>query len=171
MKTQFAIRRHQYVPIAIMALGLLWGTSTWAASSATQTATFEVTAINEISVSGNPGTLTINSATAGSAPDAASDSSTTYAVTTNETNKKITTAIDTAMPSGVTLTVDMTAPTGATSAGAVTLDTVEVDAVTGISSIDEQALGITYQLSATADAGVVAQTSRTVTFTVTDGGP
>lgn len=169
MKTQFAIGRHQYAPIAIMALGLLWGTSAWAANSATQTATFEVTAINEITVSGNPNTLTISSATAGSAPDTVSDSNTTYAVTTNGSNKKITAAIDTAMPSGVTLTVNMIAPTGATSVGAVTLATTAADAVTGISTLNQSGLMITYELSATAAAGVVASTSRTVTFTVTDG--
>jgi hypothetical protein len=47
----------------------------------------EVTAINEIAVSGNPGNLVINSATAGQQPDDATDGSTTYDITTNEENK------------------------------------------------------------------------------------
>ena len=131
--------------------------------------TYEVQAINEIGVSGNPGALIINAATAGSAPDAVTDATTTWAVTTNEETKKITAAINTAMPSGLTLTVNLGAPTGATSAGAVTLGTTAADVVTSISTLNESSLGITYQLSATSAAGVVASANKTVTFTIADG--
>lgn len=138
-------------------------------SSSTQTVTYEVQAINEISVSGNPAPLIVSAATAGSQPNSVTDATTTYAVTTNESNKKITGAIDTAMPSGVTLTVNLAAPTGANSAGAVTLTALAADLVTGISTLAESGLTITYTLSATVTAGVVASANKTVTFTIIDG--
>ncbi|MCC4114223.1 hypothetical protein LLG90_02545 [Aromatoleum toluclasticum] len=142
----------------------------FAADTATQTVTYEVTAINELSVSGNPGALTISAATAGSAPTSVSDATTTYAITTNQSTRKITAAINTAMPNYVTLKANLAAPTGATSAGAVTLGTVAVDAVTGISTLNESAKTITYSLEATAAAGVVTSASKTVTFTIVAGG-
>jgi hypothetical protein len=143
--------------------------SAFAGDTATQTVTFAVSAINEISVSGNPGAMTVSAATAGSAPTAVSNSSTTYAVTTNETGRKITAEIDEAMPSGVTLTVALAAPTDASSAGVVTLGTVAQDAVTGISTLNESGKAITYGLSATSAAGVQSSDTRTVTFTITAG--
>lgn len=113
-----------------------------AANTANQTVTFEVQAINEISVSGNPGTLTVSVATAGSQPNDATDNSTTYNITTNGTNKKLTGSINTAMPANTDLKVNLTAPTGATSAGTVTLSTVAQNLVTGVTQKAEGSLTI-----------------------------
>ena len=66
--------------------------------AATQTVTYSVSAINELSVSGNPAALAVSTATAGSEPDDATDATTTYGISTNQTGTKITAAIDTAMP-------------------------------------------------------------------------
>lgn len=137
------------------------------AQTATQTVSYEVAAVNEISVSGSP-SLVINSATAGSGLSSASASA-TYAITTNETNRKVTAQIDSNMPSGVTLSVTLDAPTGGTSAGAVNLSTTAQDVVTGVSSINQSGLSITYGLSATVAAGVVAADNKTVTYTITAG--
>lgn len=154
--------------ILIASAALLIATAgTAAAQQATQSVGYEVTAINEISVAGAP-SLVISSATAGSAPTSATASG-TYAITTNETNRKITAAIDAEMPTGTTLTVTLDAPTGGASAGAVALTTVAADVVTGISTVEESGLSITYDLSATVDAGVVAAGSRTVTYTIVAG--
>ena len=173
MHNKFAVITGQHTGKTLAtALGValaMTGFSAVAGPTATQMATYEVQAINEILVSGNPGALTVSTATAGSAPDAVSNSATTYAITTNETGKKITAALNTAMPSGVTLTVNLAAPTGGTSTGATTLTATAADVVTGITGLNESSLGITYQLSATSAAGVVASASKTVTFTVTDG--
>lgn len=139
-----------------------------ASAQATQTVTFQVDAINQISVSGNPGALAITTATAGSAPTASTNATTTWAVTTNQTNSKVTAAIDLAMPTGVTLALDMQNPTGATSA-TVTLGTVAADAVTGITMLNEAGKTVTYTLNATSAAGVVASTSRTVSLTIVAG--
>ncbi len=73
------------------------------------------------------------------------------------------------MPSGVTLQVELTAPTGATSAGTVTLTGTAADLVTGISTLNESEKAITYTLSATSAAGIVESASKTVTFTISDG--
>lgn len=137
------------------------------AQTATQTVSYEVTAVDQISVAGSP-SLVINGATAGSALTSATASG-TYSVTTNGTNRKITASIDTDMPTGLTLTVTLGAPTGGTSTGAVELSTVDQDVVTGITEVNESGLSISYGLSAALTAGVVAAGNKTVTYTVTAG--
>lgn len=153
------------------AVTLAFALTAQAASSqtATATATYEVEAVDVIGVSGDPAKLTISSPAPGEAPAPATDNSTTWSVTTNGSGRKVTGAIDTDMPAGVTLEVSLTAPSGATGAGDVTLSTVAADLVTGIASLDETGLGITYTLSATLAAGAVAEASRTVTYTIMDG--
>ena len=141
--------------------------TTAVAQTATQSVSYEVQAINQVSVSGSP-SLVISSATAGSAPTSATASG-SYAVTTNQTGKKITAELDSDMPSGVTLSVTLAAPTGAASAGAVDLSVIPVTAVTGIGTVSESGLSVGYQLAATVAAGVVPAGSRTVTFTIADG--
>jgi len=138
-----------------------------ASAQATQDVTLEVQAVNEIAFTGSP-SLVISTATAGSAPTSATANA-TYAVTTNETNQKITAQIDSDTPAGVTLSVSLAAPAGATSAGAVLLGTTAQDVVTGIGTVNASGLNVTYTLSATAAAGVVPSTSRTVTYTITAG--
>ena len=139
------------------------------AQTATQLVRFQVNAINELAVSGNPAPLVINNATAGSAPTSVTASGTSYAITTNESNQKITASIDQPMPTGVTLEVTLAAPGGANSTGAVALGTSGADVVTGISQIGASALPITYRLSATTTVSMSAPAVRTVTFTVVSG--
>lgn len=149
-------------------IALVCAASAAAAQTATQTVTFQVDAINEIAFAGAP-SLVINSATAGSAPTSATSAVATWAVTTNQTGSKITASINAAMPAGLTLSANLAAPAGATSLGLTALSTVAVDLVTGITKLAASALGVTYQLDATAAAGVVASQSRTVTYTITGG--
>jgi hypothetical protein len=140
-----------------------------AANTAQQTVTFQVDAIDEISVSGNPANLAVTTATPGSQPDDDTDNSTSWAVTTNGTNKKMTGDINANMPANVTLQINLTAPTGGSSSGDQALSTTAADLVTTITQVAESGLTIAYTLSATIDAGVVAQDTRTVTLTLTDG--
>lgn len=158
----------QIVHVSFVA-ALLSGASVFAGSSAKQTVTFSVNAIDEIAVSGNPGPMTVSTSTAGAVPDTVTDSSTRYAITTNGNNRKITAVMDRAMPAGVMLTLDVAAPTGATSTGAVPLGITPADVVTGISGQNDNAETITYALSALAEAGAVASQFRTITLTVTAG--
>ena len=141
----------------------------FAAGSANQVVTFSVSAINEISISGNPGALIVSAATAGSQPNEVSDNSTSYLISSNGTNMKITGSIDTPMPAGVTLKVNLSAPTGGSSAGDVSLGVSSVDLVSGTTKVAETGKTITYKLNATVAAGVVVNANKTVTLTLTDG--
>lgn len=152
--------------LIVFAIGVTFAGN--ASGQTSQTVTFQVDPINEISVSGNPGALAINTAVAGSAPTPVSNSSTTWAVTTNQTGAKVTAAIDVTMPAGITLSLNLQNPTGATSI-TVSLGTLAADAVTGITKLNESGKAVTYTLAATATAGVVASTSRTVTLTMVAG--
>jgi hypothetical protein len=159
--------RKAFVPVLVVAFALAVSGIAMAANTATQTVTFQVDAISQLSVSGDPGALVISSATAGSDPSPATDNTTTYALTTNQSSQKIVGSIDSAMPSGVTLKVTLGAPTGGSSAGAVSLTASDQDLVTGISQVAESGKTIGYELDATVGAGVVSSDTRTVTFTLT----
>ncbi|MCX5767923.1 MAG: hypothetical protein NTZ43_11955, partial [Gemmatimonadetes bacterium] len=93
----------------VIAALLVLGSRTGFAQTATQTVTFQVDAINQISVSGSP-SLLINAATTGSAPTSATATGSTYSVTTNQSSAKITGSIASAMPTGLTLSVTLAAP-------------------------------------------------------------
>jgi hypothetical protein len=120
-----------------------------------------------LSVSGNPGTMTVSSAVAGSQPLTITNNGTTYTVSALLIQpKKITAQVNTNMPTAVTLTILLVAPSGATSAGRVALDNVPRDVVTNITNTLPQARAIEYQLTATVAAGVIPTTTRTVTLTL-----
>jgi len=142
-----------------------------AGDNAVQTVSYTVNAINDISVSGDPAPMNVSTASAGSEPDEVSDATTTYAITTNGGTdaKKITAGINTAMPSGVTLKINLAAPADATSLNDVDISnaTAAVDVVTAIDSIAESGKTITYKLSATIAAGEVSD-SKIVTLTIAD---
>lgn len=120
-----------------------------------------------MTVSGNPALLRINIAVAGFDPSSVS-ASTTYTIKAGKANRpqKVSAALNAAMPAGVTLTVQLTAPTGASSLGPVALDATVRDLVGNITNTTVETQTITYTLSATAAAGVIPAGSRTVTFTV-----
>jgi hypothetical protein len=139
-----------------------------ASAQVTQNVTIAVNAISQIAVTGGAQTLTISTATAGNQPTPAT-ASTFWAVTTNQLNQKVTASLDSDFPLGVTVTVNLEAPSVGTSAGARTLTSTPVDVVTGVAGVAESALDLIYTLSATVNAGVVASTTRTVTYTITNG--
>lgn len=137
-----------------------------AQASATQTVTYAVNSIDQVSVTGAP-SLTIVAPAAGSAPADVTDATGRYALTTNGTNRKITASLGTGleMPTGLTLKVALSAPSVGTSAGSVALIATAVDLVTGISNLDQSNLTMTYTLSATS-AAVTQTGTRTVTYTI-----
>src|SRR5262249_22128497 len=139
------------------------------AQTATQTVTFQVTAINQISITGAAPTLIVNTAVAGSAPTTATSAGITWAVTTNQSNAKINASIPSNMPAGLTLSANLGAPAGATSAGTLALSTTAVDLVSSITKLNASGLSLTYSLDATTAAGVVASGTRVVTFTIYGG--
>ncbi|MBN2414295.1 hypothetical protein JXO52_00550 [bacterium] len=136
------------------------------------TVTVAVSAVNEIDVSDAEVVLTINSATAGSDLDAATDATSTLDWTTNQASRKITVAINSAYSTGLTVTVTAGTPSGTgtavgtVSGSAVTLSTTAADLVTAISNAYAQC-SLTYEASASVTAGVISSESRTVTYTIT----
>jgi hypothetical protein len=159
--------RLRCLAVAGSAVSLL--ASAASAQTATQVVRFQVNAVSQIAVAGTTAPLVINSATAGGVPTSVSAGGSTYAITTNELNQKITASLDQALPSGVTLEVALTAPSGAASTGHVSLSTAGADVVTGISSTSAAALPISYRLSATPAVHMSASAARTVTFTIVSG--
>jgi hypothetical protein len=122
----------------------------------------------QITVSGNPGALTITSAAApGAGLQPASDASTTYSITTTAPNQKIVAHVNANLPAGVTLKLELAAPAGASSAGPVSLTTSDTEVVGAIPVAGTYpGLTITYTLSANVSAGVVATTPYSVVFSV-----
>jgi hypothetical protein len=156
----------KHLPMLALAAIALAGVAP-AARAQDQTVSIEVQAVSQLSFTGSP-SLVISTATAGSAPTSATANA-TYAITTNETNRKITAQLDQDAPTGVTLSANLAAPSGATSAGATPLSSSAQDVVTAVSTVNASGLNLTYTLAASTAAGVVAPTSRTVTYTIIDG--
>lgn len=149
-----------------VALMLAAFAGTAAAQAATQNVSYTVSSINDVNVSGNPGALTI---TTTAVP--ATDNTTTYSVETNSPStapKKITAALNADMEAGLTLQVELTAPTTVgVSAGPQALSMTAVEVVGSLYQVSESGLAITYTLTANAMAAA-ATSSKTVTFTITD---
>ena len=120
-----------------------------------------------ISVSANPGVLTVSTAMAGSAPFPVSDATTTYSVQTETVGLKIIATLDAPLPAGITLEVELAAPAGAVSAGRISLSTVQRTVVHDLPAGQFSGLSINYYLTAASSAGVVPSDVRTVTFTIT----
>ena len=149
----------------IAALVFLGATASASYAQATHDVTIIVPTVNLIDVSGDV-TLTLGAPpAAGADPAPDTDASSTYQVTTNETGKKITASISSAYNAGITLEASLSAVSGATSAGTVTLSTTAQDVVTGIGLVSGTGT-ITYTASATAAVAPVTQ-ARTVTYTLT----
>ena len=154
-------RRRLFVGAA--ALFASAGGPVMAADSATQDVDITVQAVNEISV-GTAVALTINSATAGVNPSGIASS--TYSITTNSTaSKKITAQLAGALTSGLTLSVNLQAPSTGTSAGVTPLSTSPADVVSSIESV--AATGLTISYAATATVAVAPNSySADVTYTI-----
>jgi hypothetical protein len=95
---------------------------------------------------------------------------TRYAIGTTAPNRKLLASLDRAMPTGVSLSVAFTPPTGATTSGPVVLDTIATDLLTSIPVATETGLPVRYTLSTdTAPARMGAEEREvTVTYTVVE---
>ena len=156
-------------PLSLLLVLLVCGATSASAQTDTQDVTVVVQEVNEIVVSGNV-SITLNSLDGGGDYNDVTDASTTYDLTTNGTNKKITAVLGAEYATGISLAVLLGAPTGATAAGsAQTLNaSTATDLVTGISN-SGSGLSISYTASATSAAATNgAGETQTVTFTVTD---
>jgi hypothetical protein len=121
-----------------------------------------------ITVAGNPAAMTVTGAIAGSEPFAVGSPATNYTTTTPTANHtyRITGQLLSALPAGLSLVATMTGPAGAIPSGAVTLSTTAQDLVTNIPRNTNFTGTITYQLVATAAAGVVSSQTSNVQLTI-----
>jgi hypothetical protein len=136
-----------------------------ASNIANHTVTVHVDAINEAAVTGGDITLTINSATAGSNPNNATDGTCHLNWTTNEAGKKITVESDQAAPT-FTLKVTATAISGGTATPQVTVSNVAQDFVTAVATTIGTCT-LSYVASATAAQGT-GQDVHVITYTLTN---
>lgn len=137
-----------------------------AAQTATQSVSVTVPEVELIDVASGSVSMTFTAPNAGDAfADATAQSS--YAITVNTTNNKITGVLDNDYATGVTLAVSLAAPAGASSQGSQDLSTTAVDLVTDVATINASSLSIDYTASATSEAEPATE-SNTVTFTITD---
>jgi hypothetical protein len=113
------------------------------------------------------GPITVASAVAGSQPNPVVNATTNYStVLAFAGQMKIVAQINAAMPAGVTLGVKLTGASGGTSLGVVTLTTTAKDIVLATTPAYYSNVNVAYTLTANVSAGVVASTSRTVTYTL-----
>lgn len=136
------------------------------AQTATQVIRMEIRPISQLAVRGTT-TFTIPARQFKAATVVSSTA--TYAVTTNEDNRRITVAIDEPLPAGVSLGMRMDAPAGARSAEEIMLSTVPQTAVTGISRLNAADLGIAFSLTTDQAAVVPEAITRTVRVTLVSG--
>jgi hypothetical protein len=159
------LRFSQSVGPAVAAL--LASASTLDAQTATQTVTFSVVPASQVALSAATAPLSVR-ASSRTAPTSASVAGTSYGITTNETNQKITASVDQPMPAGLTLSVALTPPPGAVSAGSTPLRSSAADVVTRISAVSARELPIVYALSGTA-VNSSAPSARRVIYTIVAG--
>lgn len=150
----------------LLAVGVLLA-SPVRAQSATQVIHMDIRPISRIAVAGTT-TFTIPARTRADA-SSVSSAAASYAVTTNEENRRISVALDAPMPAGVQLRMRMDAPAGASAEDDLTLSTAPQTAVTGISRLNAKDLAIVYSLIMDGGAVVPAATTRTVRVTLVSG--
>lgn len=143
---------------------LLTGSSFAQSNASTQEVSINVEEIDVIAITGSVN-MTINQATAGEAPDAATASA-SYSVTTNGKNRKISAELDQDMPEGLTLYAEMSAPGNSKSKGKTELSNKAKDLVHKLTKVNAAGLDLSYEAVATVDADP-ENVVRTVTYTIT----
>jgi len=160
-----------YLGVAILSFALVQ--NAMAQATANQTLSLAVNAVYKIAVTGNPGSLTITTGTAGNnALTSVSDNSTKYSVTQNVAGTvKVTANLDAALSAGYQLQLNLASGLG-TSAGTVDISaTTPGSAVNVVSNVGMGADAnqvITYTFGANASAGTLSSTSKVVTLTLTN---
>lgn len=155
---------------AVLALVIFAIPAAQAQATTTQDVAYAVQRIQLIALSGTPSLTITTAASAGSAPTSVTAVA-SYAITTNMSDSKITASLSVKdMPSGLTLSASLVAPSGAAGGvkHALTFTGGAVDMVTGVTGVNAPALAITYTLDATS-AAVVQSSTATVIYTVTLG--
>jgi len=95
------------------------------------------------------------------------EAETRYAIGSTAPNRKLLASLDHALPGGVSLSVVLTPPTGATTSGSLVLDTIATDLLTSIPVSSETGLPVRYTLSTDAAPARLSAEEREVTVTYT----
>ncbi|WP_139191904.1 hypothetical protein [Thiocapsa roseopersicina] len=160
------------------AMGMVMSAGAFAdTGTATQTFDYQVDEVAVIALDGAAPSLIITNAnvTAGATELLSTASSgNSWAVTSNagDNAKKLVAELSAAMPTGVSLLVNVGGTTAGVSVPAeLSLATTKADVVTGIDSVGQTGMPITYQLKATLAAGEVGNNAdNTVIYTIIDSG-
>jgi hypothetical protein len=122
-----------------------------------------------LQISGNL-TLHITTAVAGFDPTAKTNNVTTLRIQGSSGTWHVAAKLNSNMPAGTILTVNLAAPAGGSvSLGNKDLTNVNQTLVTNIGNIGNTFCVLTYTFNATPAAGVIASTTRTVTFSILSG--
>lgn len=152
--------------LAIGIISLLFGT----VSANAQQSSVQIIDINiaEMAVINTSGVLSMNfnAVQAGDTPEPVY-ANTTYSISTNGANKKVTAEIDVDLPVGVTIDVEMQPTPNGTSTGKQRLSTNPVDLVLGVTRERGIALNVSWEGRVTLEAEPGSHT-RFVTFTLTN---
>jgi hypothetical protein len=148
--------------IAVFVVFLI-SNSAVAGNVAQQVVRYRVDPINEISINGGSNSLVI---------DIGKDSRKTegsafWAITTNETDKRVMGSLDADMPPGVELLLELETPEGAVSKGSVSLSIDPQGLVTNISRVAQRDLKLTYKVI-TQTGAPEADVKRVITLVLTD---
>lgn len=161
------MRLSRWATAAVLGMFALVSGRILEAQTATQTVTFSVVSSSRAAIANVAAPMTIRTASKSRTSTSASVAGSSYTITTNESNQKISASLNEALPSGLSLAVFLSAPVGASSRGATQLGATAADVVTGISGADAVALPLVYTL--TASSVPDRSNRRIVTYTVTSG--
>lgn len=151
---------------------LIWSffSSCFADSSGSSNVTYTVPPVSILTVSGNVAFGAFATPAAGSDFSSLTDNSTTYNVTNNagSSSRKVTVQLGAALPTGISLSASLNAPTGATSSGTTAVSsTSAVTVVTAIGNGAFPSNGITYSILAAVATASVATATIALTYTLT----
>ncbi len=156
--------------LAAAAVCFILGTGTASAQPVTDTAevTYEVESITQLNLSGAANVKIVAGIAGQGLPSVTDSIGVTYDITNNagDGSKRLVGRINTAMPANTVLSVNVTAPSGAVSAGFVALTATDQDLVTGIDNVNQAGVAMSFKLDATVAAGVIASATKTFTMTI-----
>jgi hypothetical protein len=113
-------------------------------------------------------TLVVSAAGAPGSGLASASDSTIYTVANDAGVKALVGRLDADLPAHLTMTVELSPPVGAASAGVVTLTSSDQPLVTNIGVVDEAGLTMAFTLSATVEAGPTGPAARSFFLTLVD---
>ena len=155
--------------LLVLTLVFIFDHSSLESTTSQATITYSISAIDTLSVSGNPSTFSFSGATAGSQPLSLTDNSTTISLTTNSsTNRTLSAQLATALPAHAALTVNVAAgSSGGTSLGAIDVsDGASHNLVSAIKQAVANNMTVTYDFSITVQTPITATTNDVLTFTL-----